>query len=431
MQMDTAVELAEKPTHKRFILLAILLLTITVAYIDRVNITVLMADNAFLKDLGLAGNPTKTGLLMSCFLLAYGVGNVCLSGLGDIFGPKKSMIAAIIVWFFSMLIGGFASILGVMLLSRFLLGLGEGLHFPMMNTYCRAWFPVKEKAKASAIWFIGTSVAPALGMPVFAWIVAHHSWHWTFFFAAAIGLVPIAFLLHTTDTPRQHKGINQAEIDYIEQGQAAATEHKVEHGEKSGASRILRNFAAISKIRLYWCVVVYYCVHNVVYWGLLTWLPAYLKTERGFSWSEMGFLASMPFILAIGCKLLAGWASDKLGRRAPFIILATAGVAAALYFASTVSNNYLSAICICLGMAAITPGAPLSLTLLQELIPKDAISIGTGFMNGLSMLCAAVSPVVLGYLMSRLGSFAAALTFLIAVALVGMVSAIILTINKY
>ena len=69
--------------------------------------------------------------------------------------------------------------------------------------------------------------------------------------------------------------------------------------------------------------------------------------------------------------------------------------------------------------------------MLQELIPKDVISIGTGVMNGLSMLCAAISPVFLGYLMSVLGSFAAALTCLIAVALVGTVSAVILTMNKY
>lgn len=95
---------SEKPTHKRFTLLAILLLTITVAYIDRVNITVLMADPAFLNDLGLTNNPAKTGLLMSCFLVAYGIGNVCLSGLGDILGPKKSMIMAIIIWFVAMLV---------------------------------------------------------------------------------------------------------------------------------------------------------------------------------------------------------------------------------------------------------------------------------------------------------------------------------------
>lgn len=428
---SVASPLDQAPTRKRYILLGILLLTITVAYIDRVNITVLMADKVFLTDMGLLGNPAKTGLLMSSFLIAYGIGNIFLSGIGDYLGPKKAMLAAMAVWFVSMMVGGVASFLGLMLVSRFLLGLGEGLHFPMMNTYCRSWFPMQEKAKASAVWFIGTSVAPAIGMPVFAWLVGHYSWHYTFFSCAIVGLIPMYFLLHTTDTPRQHKTINQAEVDYIEQGQPAATEVDDDYQKESMIKLIMKNFKSLTKIKLYWAVVVYYCVHNVVYWGLLTWLPSYLKTERGFSWGEMGFLASMPFILAIGCKLLAGWASDKIGRRAPFIILATSGVAIALYLASTTTNNYLAAIFICMGMAAITPGAPLSLTILQELLPKNTISVGTGVMNGLSMLCAAASPVILGYLIGSLGSFTAALGFLIVVALIGFVSAVVLTYNKF
>jgi len=421
---------ASLPTRKRFVLLAILLFTITVAYIDRVNITVLMADKAFNIDMGTLGNPAKAGLFMSCFLFAYAFGNMFLSSLGDYFGPRKAMCVAIVTWFFSMLIGGFAPVLAVMLLSRFLLGIGEGLHFPMMNTYCGAWFPSKEKATASAFWFIGTSVAPAIAMPVFAWVVANYSWHYTFFLCAIVGIIPVYFLwYHTADTPRQHPGISKEEIEYIESGQP---QKQTSDGPKASmAKMIATNFKTLAKIKLYWVIVLYYCVHNVVYWGLLTWLPAYLKTERGFSWSQMGLLASAPFVLAIACKLLAGWASDKVGRRAPFCILATFGTAVALYFASTVSNNYLSATFICLGMSVLTPGAPLSLTMLQELLSKNVLSTGTGLMNGLSMLCASASPVILGYLMGRLGSFAAALSFLIAVALLGFCCAILLTIKKY
>lgn len=427
--MHTADE-AIKPTNKRYVLLAILLLTITVAYIDRVNITVLMADKTFNTDMGTLGNPAKAGLFMSSFLLAYAIGNIFLSGIGDYFGPRKSMICAILVWFVSMFIGGFAPFLSIMLLSRFMLGLGEGLHFPMMNTYCGPWFPNKEKAKASAIWFIGTSVAPAIAMPLFTWIIVHYSWHYTFFFCAIFGLIPIYFLwFNTADTPRQHKTINQAEIDYIEQGMTQGQDAGVK--KESMAKMIALNFKSIAKIKLYWVLVVYYCVHNVIYWGLLTWLPAYLKTERGFSWSETGMLASAPFVLAIVCKLIAGWASDKVGRRAPFCIVATIGTALALYFASTTTNNYLSAIFICLGMSVLTPGAPLAMTMLQELLPKSTLSIGTGLMNGLSMLCASASPVVLGYLIGKLGSFSAALSFLIVMACLGLCSAVVMTYKKF
>jgi Sugar phosphate permease len=369
-------ECVTRPTHKRMNLLFILLITITIAYIDRVNITVLMADATFMADMGILNNPAKAGLLMTFFLIAYGIGNIFLSGLGDYYGPRKAMTVAIGSWFIAMMIGGFAPALVVMLIARFLLGLGEGLHFPMMNAFCRPWFPKKEKGTASAVWFMGTSVAPAIGMPVFAWIVSHYSWHYTFYTCAIVGVIP-AFLVwfYTTDTPRQHKTINQAEIDYIEAGQDLGGEP--DHKE-SMREMLANNFHLIASVKAFWVMVVYYCVHNMVYWGLLTWLPSYLKNERGFSWSEMGFLASMPFILAIVCKLVAGWASDKVGRRAPFCILAMGGTAICLYMSTSVANNYASAIFICLGMAVLTPGAPLSMTMLQEMLPKRTIGLGTG-----------------------------------------------------
>ncbi len=84
-----------KPTRQRVILVAILLLTLLVAYLDRVNVSVLLADKAFLTDMGIEGKPAEMGLLMTWFLIAYGVANVALSPLGDIFGPRKAMAASI------------------------------------------------------------------------------------------------------------------------------------------------------------------------------------------------------------------------------------------------------------------------------------------------------------------------------------------------
>lgn len=80
-----------KPTRQRVILVLILLITLLVAYLDRVNVSVLLADNAFLTDMGIKGQPIQMGLLMTLFLIAYGVSNVFLSPLGDYLGPRKAM----------------------------------------------------------------------------------------------------------------------------------------------------------------------------------------------------------------------------------------------------------------------------------------------------------------------------------------------------
>ncbi|MDW4575522.1 MFS transporter [Atlantibacter hermannii] len=85
-------EATQKPTRQRFIVLAILFVSLSVIYLDRVNISIIAANTEFLHDMDLAGKPVYIGLLMSLFLITYGVSNVFLSPIGDWVGPRKAMI---------------------------------------------------------------------------------------------------------------------------------------------------------------------------------------------------------------------------------------------------------------------------------------------------------------------------------------------------
>jgi sugar phosphate permease len=98
-----------KPTRQRAILVGILLFTLLVAYLDRVNVSVLLADKALLADMGIAGKPIEMGKLMTYFLIAYGVANVALSPLGDIWGPRLAMSLSIFLWTLSVMLGGLAT----------------------------------------------------------------------------------------------------------------------------------------------------------------------------------------------------------------------------------------------------------------------------------------------------------------------------------
>lgn len=417
----------EKPTKQRIILAAILLFTVTVAYFDRVNVSVLIANNAFLSDMGIMGQPVRIGLMMTVFLIAYGIGNVFLSVLGDYLGPRKAMCIAMILWGASMIIGGVVSLFMVMLVARFLLGIGEGLHFPMQSTFVKNWFPPHERGRANACWFIGTSLAPAIAMPIFAWMIMAMGWRFSFFACAVLGLVPLYLVWnYTTDTPRENKRVNAAELQYIES--ALAQEAEVEE-KASGA--FLESVKLLATNYRFWLIVIYYSVHNFVYWGLLTWLPTYLKTARGFSWAEMGVLASLPFVLSIICKIIGGWASDYVGRRAPFCVFATAGSAIGIYFTAVVSSNYAAAALICFGMGVLTLGAPMAFTMLQEMLPKQVVSLGVGTMNGLSFSFASLGPLFIGYSISLTGGFVGALYLLVGMALIGFIATSVLAWQKY
>ena len=126
-----------RPTKQRVALVGILLVTLLIAYLDRVNVSVLLADNVFLTEMGIKGNPVQMGMLMTVFLVAYGISNVILSPVGDILGPRKAMSLAILMWAGSLFLGGLAATFTSMLVARFILGIGEGMHWPMQSKFVK------------------------------------------------------------------------------------------------------------------------------------------------------------------------------------------------------------------------------------------------------------------------------------------------------
>ncbi len=76
-----------KPTRQRVFLVIILFITLLFSFLDRINMSVLLADTTFLSELGIKNDTVKMGLLMSVFLIIYAASNVVLSPLGDLLGP--------------------------------------------------------------------------------------------------------------------------------------------------------------------------------------------------------------------------------------------------------------------------------------------------------------------------------------------------------
>lgn len=416
------------PTKQRYVLVAILLVTLLVAYLDRVNVSVLVADNVFLTEMGIKGNPVQMGMLMTLFLIAYGVSNVFLSPLGDILGPRKAMSLSILLWALSLLVGGLASTFFIMLAARVILGLGEGMHWPMQSKYVKNWFPPLERGKANATWLVGLMVGPAVAMPFFTWVIQGFGWRDSFFLLTGIGLIPLILLwFFTTDHPHQHKGVNQAELVHIE----TALKLEAEAEAKMGKATLWENMQVFIFNYRFWLLTCYYFCLASIFWGTMAWLPSYLKAARGFSWAAMGAWSSLPYVLGVISVVFFGWLSDKAGRRAPFGSIALLGAAAGIYFGAHAPDNTTAAILISLGIASIGIGLPASWALLQQIVPGKAVGAGAGMMNGVSNGGSAFSPVLIGFFISASGSYVGGLMFLVALGLVGAACMLVLALQKY
>lgn len=413
------------PVKQRVVLILILLVTLLVAYLDRVNISVLVADETFLQEMGIKGDAVAIGSLMSMFLFTYAITNAILSPLGDWWGPRKVMALAIVFWIASCIYGGVVSSFAGMIVARCILGLGEGMHWPMQMKFVKNWFPPQERARANSTWLIGLTAGPALAMPFMVWIIGAWGWRSSFFALAAIGVIPLLLVwLFTTDQPRENKRISSSELEYIENGLKTETNSLLNRTTESKSTRdnwksFLLNFD-------YWLCVIFYVFSSSAWWGLATWIPSYLKQAMGFTWSSMGFWANAPYAVGIISLIVAGYLTDKIERKATLGVLHMLGGAVGIFFAAHATGQVEAALCLVLAVSALLIGLPGHWSIIQKVVPARALGAGSGFESALGSLGGAITPMIVGYFINATGSYVGGLMCLVAFCLTGAVAMIIL-----
>jgi MFS transporter, ACS family, hexuronate transporter len=76
-----------------------------------------------------------------------------------------------------------------------------------------------------------------------------------------------------------------------------------------------RPWLSLFRHRQVWALIAARFFTDPIWWFLISWLPNYLKSERGFGLAQIGLLAWIPFLFADLGNLSGGAASSMLIRR--------------------------------------------------------------------------------------------------------------------
>jgi predicted MFS family arabinose efflux permease len=172
--------------HGVFTLFAIVI----IAYIDRINISILIADRDFLSHMGIvASDRAAHGLLATAFMIGYGSAAFFLTPFCEaLFGVRRSLIYGLLLWGSVTLATPFFDSYGALLLSRVFLGLSEGPLFALASSYIKSYYDAQENGKPNAILNTGTGIGLALGYPLISALVVGIHWQASF---VVLGLVNI------------------------------------------------------------------------------------------------------------------------------------------------------------------------------------------------------------------------------------------------
>ncbi|MDG9876127.1 MFS transporter [Pseudomonas juntendi] len=413
------------PSRKRFFIMVLLFITVVINYLDRSNLSI--AAPALTSELGI--DPIHVGLVFSAFGWTYAAMQIPGGWLVDRVPPRILYTVALVLWSLATVMLGFAASFIALFVLRMAVGALEAPAYPINSRVVTTWFPERERATAIGFYTSGQFVGLAFLTPVLAWLQHAFGWHMVFVATGAVGILWGVIWYAVYREPRDFKGANEAEIELIREGGGLVDIQQEQAKTKARFS--WADLGIVLTQRKLWGIYLGQFCLNSTLWFFLTWFPTYLVKYRGMDFIKSGMLASLPFLAAFVGVLCSGFFSDwlirrgasvGLARRLPIIsglLISTAIIGANFVDSTPLVIAFLALAFFGNGLASIT------WSLVSTLAPARLLGLTGGVFNFIGNLSAIVTPIVIGFLASG-ASFAPAITYIAALALLGALSYILL-----
>jgi ACS family glucarate transporter-like MFS transporter len=426
---------AGKQTHIRYLIVGMLFAASCFSYGDRVALSI--AGTSMEKELSL--DPVKLGILLSGFSWAYVAGQLPSGGLLDRFGSKRVYGISIVLWSicaFLVALCGYltaAWVFTAIFVVRLISGLAQSPVFPGNGRIVAAWFPTAERGVACAIFNGSQYFSLVVFAPLFSWFLAHHyGWRSCFWFMGVFGLLLAVVWSKTVYNVNEHPLISRGEMALIERGGGLVNVDRVA-GTKSSSNPL--TWAGVGQLlRQRMLVGIYlgqFCITTLTYF-FITWFPIYLVQARHMSVLKGGLAAALSALCGSIGSVLGGACSDALLRRGWSLTFARKApiIGGMLLSMTMIACNFTNAQTLVMVLMSVAffgkAFGALGWTVISDTSPKELIGLNGGLFNLFGNIAGITTPIVIGLIVKRTGSFHGALVFVVAAALLAIFSYVVI-----
>jgi MFS family permease len=343
----------------------------------------------------------QMGTLGSAFFATYTLLQIPVGWLAERYGAQRILAAGLTIWACATILTGFVHTFAALFALRLLLGLGESSGFPSVAKILAAIVPAKGLGTANGIIALGYLSGPVVGTLLGGLLMAHFGWRSAFWVFGALSLLwlwPWSYVAGEVRTALRSSAVDSP------------------------------TWWMILKQPSLWGTSLGLFSSNYVFYFMLFWLPTWLQTERGFSLTDMAWVATSAYLVNAVSAFVAGWAIDRY--------LAAGGSANAGY-KSVMAVAHLGSVVCMLAMAVGSPKlALISLFIYQALCGASSPGVyamceilagprasgrWVGIQNSLGNLPGVVALPLTGYIIQSTGHYTNAFVVAAAVSLLGLV----------
>ena len=384
------------------------------AYLDRVNVG--FAKLQMLNDLSFSN--TVYGIGAGIFFLGYVLFEVPSNILMHKVGARIWIARIMFSWGLIGATMAFVHTPTQFYVLRFLLGVAEAGFIPGVLLYLTYWFPAAWRGRIIALFLAAIPMSNIIGGPLSGWILTTmngiaemRGWQWLFIVetipSVLLGFVVLRFLddrvenaLWLTDDEKAH--IKQ---DIDKEANQSALHVSVMDAMKSA--------------RVWLLGVAYFCVASSIYISSF-WMPTLIKQLGIDNPIQIGWLTTIPYVVAIVAMIIVNMSADKRAERRWHTAIPCFVAALGLIISGTPGLGIGITM---LGLTLAAAGASTSQASFWSLPPMfltgAAAAAGIALVNSLGNIAGMASTGLVGWMTDLTGSPNSALYLFAVFALIG------------
>lgn len=354
---------------------------IAISYFDRLTLPVAIA--AIQRNIPLSNE--QFSWLQTSFLLSYAALYVIGGRLLDWLGTRRGFLLIMLWWSLACALHSLASGFALLLIARFLLGMGEGGAFPAATRVVAEWIEAPARSTAMGLINAGTAIGSLLAPPIIGFILLHSGWRAVFVAAGASGLCWVIWWA----------------LSYRGNSAAAPVD--------ANDAPLPRPMRWLDLIRLpnVQAFVFAKFMSDSAWYFLLFWLPKYLYDVRGLDIRQVSDYAWIPYAASGVGSFLGGWFSSLLLYRgksldsARKMALGCCAAAMPAVMLVSVASVSMGLALFSIAFFAQQAWSGLVMTLPADIFPLNGVGTVAGLIGFGGAIGGAVFGVIAGFLLSH------------------------------
>ncbi|XP_057750165.1 probable anion transporter 6, chloroplastic [Arachis stenosperma] len=294
-----------KNIPQRYKLIGTTSLAFVICNMDKVNLSIAIIPMSH----QFGWNSSMAGLVQSSFFWGYALSQLPGGWLAKTFGGRKVLEVGVLVWSvataFVPLVAGY---MPGLLLSRILVGIGEGVSPSAATDLIARSIPLEERSRAVAFVFGGLSVGSVMGLLLAPPLIQSLGWESVFYL---FGFLGVAWFLGFQVLDGGEAQLNAGSLSFTGVQGTMTQSWKSSLKELNSSLKDVP-WKSFFRSPAVWAMIYAHFCGSWGHYTCLSWLPTYFSEELNLNLTEAAWVSILPPLASVFATNIAAQLADNL-----------------------------------------------------------------------------------------------------------------------